>query len=255
MFYGQEKIKKELVPLLAEIKNGKNYNILLVAPSGHGKTTLAYRILSLFSTKDFEVSEPPDFSFDRGIRIHFLDEVHELVNPESLYKIMDSKRYVVILATNETGLLKEPLVNRCIPLIFEPYDFFDMKKIIYSQLPTLRDEFATELVRISKFNPRVATILCQRLEYIFDINGTPQDIDGFKSVLTNILNISEEGFNPLERKYVEFLRTSGGRASLDLIVNATRIDRNTVLRDVEPALVLAGVISIGYGGRRLNDSH
>jgi Holliday junction resolvasome RuvABC ATP-dependent DNA helicase subunit len=254
MFYGQEKIKKELVPLLAEIKSGKNYNVLLVAPSGYGKTTLAYRILSLFSTKDFEVSEPPNFSFNRGVRIHFLDEVHELTNPEYLYKMMDSKRYVVILATNETGLLKEPLVNRCIPLIFEPYDGYDMKKIIYSLLPSLRDEFVNELVRISKFNPRIATILCQRLEYIFNVNGSPQDIVGFKRVLTDILNISEEGFNPLERKYIEFLRTSGGRASLDLIVNATRIDKNTVLRDVEPALVMAGIISIGYGGRRLNVS-
>jgi Holliday junction resolvasome RuvABC ATP-dependent DNA helicase subunit len=253
MFVGQEKIKKELVPLIAEIKNGRNYNILLIAPSGYGKTTLAYKILSCFPIGEFEISEPPEFPFTQELRYHFLDEVHELKTPEVLYPLMDSREFTIILATNETGELKEPLVNRCVPLIFEPYSKPEMKRIICSKLPQLNLIFVDVIVSISKGNPRIASILCERLDYIFNANGYPNSMEEMKGTLTEILNISPEGFSPYEIRYINFLRTAGGHASLDLIVNSTRIDKKTVLRDVEPTLILSGKVVIDHRGRSITE--
>jgi len=255
MFIGQEKIKRELGALMPEIKRGINYNILLVAPSGYGKTTLAYKLLGMLPNDQSEVSGPPDFNFNPYLRVHFMDEMHELGSPEALYPYLDSRRYVVILATNETGSLKEPLVNRCIPLIFEPYSKSEMKRIIYSRLPRMPDLFVNDLVKYTKYNPRVADMLCQRLDYVIDVNGMPENLEMLHEVILNTLNISEDGLGPLERRYVDFLRSVGGSASLSLITNGTRIDQKTIERDIEPLLVLQGRLAIGHKGRSLlNDS-
>lgn len=256
MFIGQVKIKRELHALMSEIKRGENYNILLVAPSGFGKTTLAYRMLSSVPYDQCDISGPPDFEFNQNVRFHLLDEIHELSSPEVLYPYMDSRLYTIILASNETGALKEPLVNRCIPLIFERYSNIEMKGIIYSNLPSIKEEFAVELVKYSKHNPRVATMLCRRLEYVFDSTGMPNTIDELRQVMYDILNISEDGFGPLERRYVDYLRSVGGSASLSLVTNGTRIDQRTIERDIEPLLVLQGILRIGHKGRSLiNEFH
>jgi Holliday junction resolvasome RuvABC ATP-dependent DNA helicase subunit len=251
MFVGQKKIKKELASLITEVKHGRNYNILLVAPSGYGKTTLAYKILSCFPLDEIEISEPPSFPFSDNFRYHFLDEVHELRTPEVLYPIMDSREFTIILATNETGELKEPLVNRCVPFIFEPYTNQDMKRIVCSKLPKLHLHLVEDIVRISKGNPRIAVILCERLEYIFEVNGYPETNEELKETLIETLNITPDGFSPLERRYMDFLHNAGGHASLDLITNSTRIDKKTILRDVEPILILSGKVEITSKGRSI----
>jgi Holliday junction resolvasome RuvABC ATP-dependent DNA helicase subunit len=70
-----------------------------------------------------------------------------------------------------------------------------------------------------------------------------------RTLLRNVLQI-EDGLNPLHRRYLEYL-TKVRRASLDSIIFATRIDRKTILREVEPVLISRNLIMITSKGRIL----
>lgn len=252
-FYGQQKILRELQYLLPEIQSGRNISILLSAPSGHGKTTLAYYILNILGWNDSQISMPPNFPYDSSKRVHFFDEAHMLENVEALYEIMDAGSNVILLATNETGLLKEPVVNRCIPLIFEPYSEDDIFYIVRDCMAefNLSDEMLRGIVTRSKLNPRIAKTTSMRLQYIFRQGGVPKTISDLDNIIFDILNIDPSGLNPVDRTYINCLKNSNGRASLSMIAHSTHIDKATILRDIEPHLIYLGLIQIGPRGRIL----
>ena len=125
-FYGQTEIIEELKILSSKVLAGKNYNILIKGISGSGKTTIAKMFLSWVVSYDNGIVILPrgdqDFSeYFKNKRFILIDEIHELSKPEWLYPYLDSGKYTFILITNESGELKEPLVNRCIPIVLKPY--------------------------------------------------------------------------------------------------------------------------------------
>ena len=255
MFIGQTRIRRELYYILQEIRRGQNFNILFRAPSGHGKTRLA-QILLNETGEDYKYIIPNRryVYINERFRAHFIDEIHILKVPEILYPIMDTKRHLLLFASNESGDLKEPLVNRCIPFIFDPYTDEEMFEIIHNDLNKwrLQDELIWELVKVVKRNPRNAKVLCGRLEYIFNNIPLPNTVEELKDILSRILNI-EDGMNAFERRYLEYLQMAGGTSSLNRIVWGTRLDENTIVRDVEPALIQAGKIRVTSRGRMLID--
>jgi Holliday junction resolvasome RuvABC ATP-dependent DNA helicase subunit len=253
--YGQERILRELSFIIPEIQSGRNLNILLAGPSGHGKTSIAYGILNALGFNNSQISMPPDFPFDASKRFHFLDEIQELKNPEPLYPLMDRGTYTIILATNELGEVKEPLVNRCVPLILEPYTQYEIERIIRDTFRPIEipDEILEHIASKCFSNPRVAKNLTMRLGYIFRSVGVPSTIEGLDEMLENILSIYKEGVNQLEKTYLEYLSTVGGRASLDLMSNGLHMTKSTLLRDVEPHLLYLNKIQITSRGRELRN--
>lgn len=253
MFIGQERIRRELYYLLQEIKKGNNFNLLFRAPSGHGKTRLATILLNETGEKwKYYLPNRRYVSVDTKTRSNFIDEIHILKVPEILYPLMDRKTNMIVLASNESGDLKEPLVNRCIPFIFDPYADGEMAQIINNDLRKweLHSELIWELVKVVKRNPRNAKVLCARLEYVFGNTTVPRTVLQLRTLLSDILNI-EDGMNAFERRYLEYLQNAGGQSSLNRIVWGTRLDENTIVRDVEPALIMAGKIRISSRGREL----
>jgi Holliday junction resolvasome RuvABC ATP-dependent DNA helicase subunit len=238
------------------IKQGENTNLLLVAPSGLGKTTLAYLFISeLRSWNKTQVSGPPDFIYNPQKRFHIFDEVHEHDQPEALYPILDSGRHTFIFATNEVGLLKEPLINRChYQWFFEPYSREDLRNIAF-HLFSLRGFNALPVDYIDfcvdRCNgvPRQLRNIVYRLSVIFNA-FIPENIEQLTEVVSTVLNISDGGLNAHDRIYLEFLKDNG-RASLDLICHATGITKETVQRIIEPNLVRSGLIRITSRGREI----
>ncbi len=261
MFYGQETIKRELDFLIEDIKNeGNNHNILLRAPSGCGKTTLAFIMIKLINDglKDFgyyipdsDGNIPEIFNY---YRLQFIDEVHCLKQPEILYPLLDSKDYTFILASNESGELREPLKNRCIQFIFEPYNSNDMFNIINNILSiyNLSEELIMEVATRCKNTPRIAKIVCERLTYVFKNYLVPRNIEELNSILENILNIKKKGLNKQDMIYLEYLNNME-ISSLQNIIYGTGIDRATILTEIEPYLLHLGLISISSRGRKLNN--
>lgn len=258
MYIWQQKIKEEINYLLHDIKeNNRNYNILLRAPSGYGKTTAGLLILTSLGLKDSEYLLPimEDGQLNQlnlEKRFHFVDEAHLLKEPEFLYPIMDSGNYTFIFATNESGTLKEPLRNRCIQFIFSKYTFKELKLIVKSNLSKhpLPEEMIEIIAKRVKGNPRIAKIICARLEYVFSSVGVPDNIDELIYILENILQIDENGITELDRIYLNYLKSCGGLAGVNTLINGTHIDKETIMEEIEPNLLNLGLIQITSRGRK-----
>jgi len=259
-FHGQTIIVNEINLMLdAMIHDEQNYNILFRAPSGHGKTTLAIRCMSVLGFENCAYYLPNidgnnlDPEFNDRKRIHTVDEIHELKSPEFLYPLMDRGDYSFFILTNESGKIKEPLRNRCIPFIFHPYSLNEIADIIKDslQIPNIPEEFAIEIANRSRGNPRVAKKICERLGYVFRSYNIPKDLNSLITILEEVLYIKEKGLTRFDEIYLEYLNKVGGRASLISLISGTGIDRTTILTEVEPLLLYQGLVEITSRGRTL----
>lgn len=256
-FIGQKTVVTELDYLLEDIQKGNNYNILLRAPSGFGKTTLGLICLNRLGLKDsvyYIPNEEGIIPLDsiRNKRFHLIDEVHVLKTPEVLYPFMDSGRFTFILASNESGSLKEPLINRCISFIFEPYTEAELLYMAqrYLNNPNIPMYFVEEVSRRCKRNPRILKVLCTRISYILKNYRITND-DDYMNILENILKVRAGGLDLHDELYLNFLKGIGGRASLNVISSGTGLDKNLILSEIEPGLIYLGRIKITSKGREL----
>jgi Holliday junction resolvasome RuvABC ATP-dependent DNA helicase subunit len=255
-FHGQIRIFSELEYLIPAMREGQNLNILIRAPSGYGKTKLAVHIALSVDENNCELflanERFEEFSSEK--RIIIIDEVHLITNPEFLYPHMDSGKHIFILCSNEFGQLKEPLSNRCIDLTFDLYSDQEIGEIIFEDFQrnsfTLSDPFVIEVVRNSNGIPRTARNLVKTLSMIFKIKGVPDSIESLQDILRNTLQL-EDGLNPLHRRYLDYIQKVE-RASLDTLIFATRLDKSTILREIEPVLINKNLIRITSRGRVCN---
>lgn len=252
-FIGQGALLSELEYLINSIESGENYNVLFRAPSGYGKTTLGLTCLKRLDLNNSFYYIPEDgklnyFYPDR--RFHFVDEIHTLTTPEILYPNLDSGEFTFLFATNESGNLKEPLINRCIELIFAPYDDEERLSMVNLYLQhSLSSNFLEEILNRCT-TPRNIKNTCRRLDYIFNSVGVPNSIDELNEILEGVMQIKTGGLTNLDQIYLDFLREVG-HASLQTIVYGTGLDKNTILRDIEPRLLYTKIIRISSKGREL----
>lgn len=254
MFYGQTRLLREVELIEREIKQGNKLNLLLAAPSGWGKTTLALKIIKdTFGIDNSSFGNSPDFWVKVEKPINFLDEIHMLETPERLYPYLDWGGTNFILATNELGELKEPLVRRCIPLVFDPYTIDDITNIVSDILSGFgpEPEVCTAIAEKCKLSPGITKVLCQRISYIFRNVYIPKNATELDDLTDSILAIDKNGLDAVDRRYLDFLASAGNKASLDLISNSLHLNRSTILRDVEPQLIYLGYIKITSKGREL----
>lgn len=255
-FIGQEGILRELIYILPEFEAGRNMNILFSAPSGYGKTTLAFLIIGKLGVEQDTAYYIPDndgnINFDHSKRFHLIDEAQNLKNPEILYRYMDdNSKYSVFILTNELGNLKEPVINRCIPFYFSPYTEEDIFSIVESVLISydLDVNIISVIVQNCKNNPRVTKKVCERLENVFRVRGIPKTKEDILYILQNILRIYN-GLNDMDFMYLNFLQKVG-RAGLVAIANGIHMDKNTIQKEIEPFLIEKGIIQITPRGRIL----
>lgn len=257
IFIGQERIKRELQAILKDVIDlNANLNILFRAPSGCGKTTLGLLILWNLGIENCVYYVPDNdglIYFNKDKRFHFIDEIHTLKNPETLYQLMDSGEYCFFLASNESGILKEPLRNRCINFIFDAYTKEEMSQIVTSNLKNwgLSDNMIEVICECSRNTPRVAKVLCQRLDHVFRNIFYPKTTDELRKLLNEIIDIKSDGTTRQDLIYLQFLENAGGRASLDAISYGTGIDKATILSEIEPFLLYKRKIRITSRGRTL----
>lgn len=256
-FIGQKHIMKQLQIILPELFEKKNIgcNILLRAPSGYGKTTMALSICKYLSGNFFQIywADWTEYNFRK--RVIFIDEIHRIKQFEVLYGPMDSGKHVFIFATNQDGNLPEALCTRCYEFIFGDYSTEELMLIAKdSSSFSTTDESLEVIVESGNRNPRVIKSLVSRLNIYFDrspeINSRTAN---FREIMKNIFSI-EDGLDNLCRNYLQTLQDLGGTSSLFLLKSVLHVDENTLKREVEPILVKKGKIRITSRGRSLNDS-
>jgi len=257
MYIWQKRIGEEVDLIFPEIKErNRNLNILFRAPSGYGKTTAGFICLNYLGMDNCYYYIPdsdgniPIIGTER--RFHFIDEIHLVKNPEFLYPLMDSGKYTFILASNESGTLKEPLRNRCIQLIFSKYTREELNLIVKNCLDkyNLSDEMIEIIASRVKGNPRIAKIICIRLDIIFSRMGVSESIDELIFILDKILYVKENGITELDEIYLNYLQKCGGLAGINTLINGTHIDKETILNEIEPNLIELGQIIITSRGRK-----
>ena len=257
-FIGQERILREIALITDDINAGNNHNILFRAQSGYGKTHLGLSILLFLGSERGTYYLPssdgvelnPPFMEDK--LIHLVDEVHTYKNQEQLYPLMDSGRFSFILMSNETGQLREPLINRCIQFNFEPYTAENINQIVELKLNKYNlDRLLIEQIGSKCSTPREVKILCERLMIIFNNYLLPDSPQELERILEEIMGISQEGLTTLELDYLNLLTRLGGQASLNTLSYGLRLDKATIMRDVEPKLIYLNKITISSRGRQL----
>lgn len=254
---GQSRIKEEVSILMDEMLNGANLNLIFQAPSGYGKNLLATVICNYLGIGDSNIylGESVLRNFNSSKRIHILDEIHELKDPESVYPVLDSGEFVILLLSNEWDTLKEPLVNRCIPIEFSPYSLEELGLI--SSMVFLRKnlnismEFCIEIAKNSRGVPRVAELTSKRLSFIFRRVGIPESSEELEGILFDYLRIERGGMTERDKIYLDFLENQGGPTGLDTISYSTNLTKNTIRKEIEPFLIRQNLIKITPRGRIL----
>lgn len=249
MFVGQRSIVNQLDFIIPQIQKGENINLFMRGPSGYGKTTLALGICNSIAPDGrftFLIPKGGDIELPLNRRVIFIDEIHTLSSPEFLYPIMDSGKHIFILATNEDGNVKEPLMNRCISFIFTEYTQEELRQITKLSYDT-NDNRLDKIIDLAGRNPRQIRTLGRRLSMYEKTYGK---IDDFDYVLENIFGY-KDGLDELSRSYLSKLEELGGRASIEALARGMHVDINTCKYLVEPILLYKNLITISQRGRSL----
>lgn len=254
-FIGQSQIMKQLQYILPHLYDGNNsMNILIRGPSGWGKTRMALGICNYLTGGDFKLYLGNDVKFDPSKRVHFIDEVHLLTTPEVMYPIMDSGKYVIIIATNDVSILPEALSNRCTELIFDRYTMPELREICRTCLAKrLSDDFMDYIIESGGYNPRVIKGLAYKINIVTTSQPTifsGMSINDFKEVMKVIFGI-RDGMDVMCYRYIDCLTSLGGTASMQTISAYLHIDQNTLKFFVEPVLLYKNRIKINSKGRSL----
>ena len=252
-FRGQPQIMRQLGIYLPELYESGGMALLAVAPSGWGKTTLCLLSCNyLCPTGHFQFVQPDErtglIEFKPEYRVHFIDEVHKLSVPEMLYPIIDQGQHVIFMATNDSGVLPEALVNRATPLVFQPYSQADLIEITYKAFGyVIAESELLKIIEAGHANPREIVKLCQRLRMYVKANGVPEDLTPVLRETFGIIN----GIDITGQRYLDFLAHVGGKASIDTIAAGLHVSRTFLLYQVEPPLLYQGKIQISAKGRVL----
>jgi len=126
-----------------------------------------------------------------------IDEIHTIKEPEFLYSFLDSKKFTFFLLSNESGNLKEPLMNRCIQFIFHPYSQEEINLMVKTRLNIFNfpENFIEIIGERCKGNPRIVKITCERLSYVFKHYLVPKDTEEINKILTEIFKYQRRRSN------------------------------------------------------------
>lgn len=288
-FIGQSRVKK-LVQI--SIKAAKKLNksvdhILLYAPPGLGKTTLAKIIANEMKSKFVAISaptitKPSDIiSILNSLKendVLFIDEVQTLPKnvEEILYVAMEEfllrfiyeneenskpielelPSFTLIAATTKLSNLSLAFRSRfSIKLNFDNYTIDDIKIIIKNLLnknKILYEEEAIDYIAShSRNNPRNANNLVKRVVDFYCIkNNEKITLKIAREAISN-LNIYEEGLTNVDVKILKSMkeRFKGGPTSIEAISNVINESLNDIEVVYEPYLVQEGYIDRTKRGR------
>lgn len=273
-YIGQERLKARLrIHIKAAIAENRELDhMLLVAPPGSGKTTLA-RLIAEEVGDPFHVKMMPTkekeflyFCMDNG-GVVLLDEIHAaktafqemlqgiqdkvLFKPDG--KTVDVSHITFIAATTRPEKVIKPLWDRfLIKPEWDEYTDEDMGRIVAGMARRANVELPTDvadgLARAAGGTPRVAGSLITAARSLAAI--------GEALTVEAILDLSEMDVDGLSSRHVNYLRALselGGVAGLSGLCSMLQLS-SSVVEDLERLLIKRGFIrKDGTSGRTLTD--
>jgi Holliday junction DNA helicase RuvB len=245
----------EVSPLIRAIKNGNHQNLLLQGPAGCGKTSLA-KTLSDKTEFNWDIQIPVkgkiNYQYFGDFPVHVIDEIHKFRNWELLYPYLDDKEETFIFCTTEYGESPEPFLSRCIRLSFDPYSEDHLSLIIQRYSISRRYKLDKEcydlIAQASRGSPRIAKQRFDRVKMMLQFYNHSPNIYWVNHVLTK-LGIYDDGYTSEDVRYLEYIKDVGASSILN-ISRTLRIDKNTIVKEIEPFLLEKGNIEITSKGRK-----
>lgn len=293
-YVGQEKVKKNLRILIdAAQKRGEPIeHILIYGPAGLGKTSMAHLVAREMNT-NIRISSGPAIERVGDLAsiltnllpgdIFFIDEAHRLnkLVEEVLYPAMESRTldiiigkgpsartiqielppFTLVAATTRIGLLSHPLRSRFggtfrLDFYTEP----EIEKIMERSAKLLNikieDAARERLARSSRSTPRTANRLLKRARDYAEVHGEGVITDAIVQKVLNLLEIDEQGLEPMDRKILELIIKGfhGGPVGIQTIAAAASEDEGTIEEVYEPYLMRLGLIERTSRGRMVTEA-
>ena len=291
-FFGQKQIVDELKVYVYSAKKQNKCldHILLVGPSGMGKTSLSYVISEEMKSKIRVINAPMIESVQDLIEIlasikeneiFFIDEIHRLDKKieEILYSVMDDfiininykssektkvisvklPHFTLIGATTLDGYISVPLRDRfVIKFHFENYSLDDLNNIALLNAPKFDVNFESkevsfEFIKRVKNNPRILNNLLKRLsDYMLYFEKKSANLD-FLLEFFKFVKIDSYGLTNFDRKIIKILYEVFLSEPVSLESLASVLNENVVniRENYEPYLVNIGFIQRTRRGRML----
>lgn len=233
-------------------KNNSPANILIRGASGWGKTRMALQIANYLSGENFQFMLADSKPFNSNFRVHVIDEIHLVKEPEIFYPLMDTKKYVIIFTTNDVSVLAEALSNRCIDFVLEPYSISELRAIARENLWSPLDDQSLDLViKAANNNPRIIISVLYRINlYQRDIEVV-RNVEHMKIVLEKLMGVVKD-LDEISRRYLFILKKLGGSAALDTMARLLHANKDVLKATIEPHLLEEGYIKITSKGRVLS---
>lgn len=253
-FIGQSHIMRQLAVMLPDLYSkgsGNGETFLFRGPSGYGKTRMALLTANYLSGRNFYMCLGNQFKFTGSSWVNLIDEVHLIPLPEVLYPILDSRKHVLIMTTNDIAELSEPLVNRSIDLIFTNYTQEELRQIISESIHIhFPDTYLDYIIKCGSGNPRICLSLSRRIESLLKSGGDISSIQKFIYFIESMMGI-KDGLDTVAQRYIDVLTSLGGIASIDTLSMMLHVDKATIRSQVEPGLMYRNLIRISSKGRLL----
>jgi Holliday junction resolvasome RuvABC ATP-dependent DNA helicase subunit len=284
-FVGQGRVVRHLSRLIAGAKQlGRPCpSLLLIAPAGHGKTSLAGAVAQeygtelhlLFAGEDVRVADLSGHLLSlKHADVVFIDEAHSL-SPDAqqaLHTALDEEKvlrpegkhldrtqlvsiaaFTLIVATNYPGRIRTALRNRLTPISLDPYSLPELKAIAKRMARkegiTLTPQAARLLAEMAQGSPRIIGRLVEALR-LMDPEGHKFTQDQIRELLGSE-GVDQQGLWPHQRYYLGTLAASpSGASTLERLAVTLGCDGTYIRQAVEPFLLDRGLVEIRSGYRR-----
>lgn len=258
---GQPRLKKLMRRIIdaADARDVPLDHVLLIGPSGVGKSTIAHVIAGELGTDCYQLQAPVSTEQLMALRttmrdfdVLYVDEIHQQAvadrrgrtaqtDPEVFYHVLEDRRIVtatgvldyphvtVIGATTDEGMLPDPFINR-----------FPLR-------PTLEPYRQTDLSKIAKFNADalgVGLTLEAAMAFARAARGVPRQINNYVrngALLADVIDVdvAEEVVRELNRTTDDGLTHDMQRALVFLLKRGRRQTRAGVITHAASVATLA----------------
>jgi Holliday junction DNA helicase RuvB len=271
-FVGQSTLKRRLTTHIDAARNeGRALDhMLLVAPPGSGKTTLAKLIADRLGDDFADFMMPMDLKqlvrfigrWRGGVLL--LDEIHRapkafqesLLSIEQGYIQMPTGQRVevghvtFICATTEPQGVIKPLWDRLlVKPVWEDYSDEDMARIITGMAErsglVVAEQVAAGLARATGGTPRVAGSLVVALR---DLAVTDQEVS--VETILDLTGLDVDGLTGQHVAYLHTLQALGGQSGLANVCSLLQLPP-PVVQDLERLLIKRGFVALESNGRTL----
>lgn len=288
-YVGQQRVREQMEIFIQAAKGRGEAldHVLIFAPPGLGKTTLAFIIanemaVNLRQTSGPVLERPGDLAAlltnlePRDVL--FIDEIHRLspVVEEILYPAMEDYQldimigegpaarsiklelppFTLVGATTRAGLLTSPLRDRFgITQHLEFYTHDELASIVTRSAHILNVPLdaagAQEIARRARGTPRIANRLLRRVRDYAQVRAEGKITSAIAEQALNLLNVDAYGLDMMDRKLLLTImqKFDGKPVGVETLSAAIGEDRGTIEEVIEPFLLQQGFLMRTPRGR------